>query len=105
MKRNWHSETMKVKRVRGLITAPPRVQGPKSSVHYREGDVVVRVECTMRFRPDSKNGVMCSLVEEAGGAVAWGELARRSPWPEYETFLIVRRLEREFKAVAVERVG
>gem|GEM_PF-6149177 len=48
---------------------------------------------------------MVALVEDAGGAVAWGELARRSPWPEYETFLIVRRLEREFKAVSVERVG
>jgi len=105
MKRNWHSETMKVPRVRGLITAPPRLPGPKSSVHYSDGDVVQRIECSMRFRADGKNGTMVALVEDAGGAVAWGELARRSPWPEYETFLIVRRLEREFKAVSVERVG
>lgn len=105
MKRNWHSETMKVPRARGVITAPPRLPGPKSSVHYRDEDVVQRIEWSMRFRADGKNGIMVALVEEAGGCVAWGELARRSPWPEYETFLIVRRLERVVKAVAVERVG
>lgn len=100
-----YAETRKVPRVRGLITAAPRVPSRVTAVRYKDGDVVrLARTVSLRLRLDTPRGILCSLIGDADG-ITWGELAMRSPWPEYETFLLVRRLERVAKAVVVERVG
>ena len=72
--------------VPGHTTSLPGVQNPKRN-----------------FRPDGQRGVIWSLIPAEG--IEYVHLCRLSPFSEEATWLTLRRLDRVFKAVSVERVG
>ena len=85
------------------VTVTPGAERKPRAARYRHGDFVSRRCAAKAFRSDSAYGLLWDLIPEEG--LTFEHLCRLSPWSEETTWLVLRRMDRVKKVIAVRWAG